>query len=111
MNVSDAVLSRRSIRAFLDRPVPLETLRAVLENARWTPSGCNFQPWRATILTGAPLNALREKMLAAEPQDPAEYSWSAPNQSPLHLARLQELGGRMYGSVGIDRGDQTARLD
>lgn len=31
MNVTKAVLSRRSVRAFLDTPVPLETIRRVLD--------------------------------------------------------------------------------
>ena len=36
--VTEAVLSRRSIRAFKDTPVPLETIRRVLDKARWAPS-------------------------------------------------------------------------
>ena len=44
MNVSEAVATRRSVRAFLDRPVALETLREILDKARMTPSGCNIQP-------------------------------------------------------------------
>ncbi|MFC0204871.1 nitroreductase [Novosphingobium soli] len=109
MNVAEAVASRRSIRAFTDRPVDLETLRRVLDRARWAPSGCNFQPWQATVLTGEPLRALQEKMLASQPQEPIEYSFSEPNGSPRHLARLQSLGAAMYGALGIERGDRQAR--
>lgn len=109
MNVTQAVDSRRSIRAFLDRPVALDVLRRVLDRARFAPSGCNFQPWRATVLAGEPLRALQAKMLEAEPQDPIEYSWSEPNQSPAHLARLHELGGIMYGALGIEREDAAMR--
>ena len=57
-SVTDAVLSRRSVRAFTDQPVPLETLRQVMDTARWAPSGCNFQPWEGAILTGEPLRQL-----------------------------------------------------
>ncbi|MEP6867437.1 MAG: nitroreductase family protein [Novosphingobium sp.] len=46
MSAKEAVASRRSIRAFLDRPVHLETIRTVMDMARMTPSGCNFQPWK-----------------------------------------------------------------
>ena len=109
MNVSEAVASRRSIRAFTQEPVSLETLRRVLDKARMAPSGCNFQPWQATVLTGEPLKALQTKMLASEPQDPKEYTWDAPNQSPPHLARLQTLGASMYGAMGIAREDGDAR--
>ena len=45
MNVSEAVASRMSCRAFLDTPVPGDTVRAILDAARRTPSGGNLQPW------------------------------------------------------------------
>ncbi len=109
MKITDAVLSRRSIRAFLDRPIDGDTLRRVLDKARWAPSGCNFQPWQATVLAGEPLKALQDKMLASEPQDPIEYSWSEPEQSPAHLQRLRQLGACMYEAIGIDRADKEGR--
>lgn len=109
MNVSEAVSSRRSIRAFKDQPVSNETLRRVLDRARFAPSGCNFQPWEATVLTGEPLKALQQKMLASGPQDPPEYNWSAPEQSPEYLARLKAVGASMYGAMDIARGDTDAR--
>ncbi|AIT78797.1 MULTISPECIES: nitroreductase [Novosphingobium] len=109
MKVSEAVASRRSIRAFRDEPVGIEVIRRVLDRARMTPSGCNFQPWQATVLTGEPLKALQEKMLASSPQDPIEYSFSEPNQSPRHLARLHKVGASMYGALGIEREDAEAR--
>ncbi len=59
LTVSEAVLSRRSIRAFKPDPVPLDVLHRVMDTARWAPSGCNFQPWEATILTGVPLAELQ----------------------------------------------------
>lgn len=109
MNVSEAVLSRRSIRQFLNKPVDLDTLRRVMDKARFAPSGCNFQPWEASILTGEPLRTLQEKMLAAAPQDPPEYDWSAPNCSEKYKARLHQIGASMYAAMGIERDDAQAR--
>jgi nitroreductase len=109
MKVSEAVASRRSVRAFLNTPVDLAAVRRVLEKAQMAPSGCNFQPWQATVLAGEPLRRLQEKMLAAQPQDPIEYDFSAPQQSPAHLARLQSLGAAMYGSLSVGRGDTAMR--
>lgn len=109
MSVSEAVASRRAVRAFLDRPVALETLRRVMDKARMAPSGCNFQPWEASIVTGEPLKALQAKMQQSPPQDPQEYDWSAPYKSPSHLARLQTLGAAMYQSLGIEREDEESR--
>jgi len=111
MNVTEAVTSRRSVRAFTGQPVPLDTVRAILEAARWAPSGCNFQPWEATVLTGEPLSALQEKLLASQPDDPLEYRFDAPNASPLHLPRLQALGASMYSAMGIGRADAAGRAE
>ena len=111
MNVTEAVLTRRSIRAFTDKPVPLETVRRVLETARWTPSGCNYQPWEAVVLTGAPLKALRELLLASQPDDPLEYRYDRPGESEHYQARLHALGAAMYGAQGIGREDSEARGD
>lgn len=111
MNVTEAVLSRRSVRDFSDAPVPLETIRRVLETARWTPSGCNYQPWEAVVLTGAPLAALQQVLLAAQPDDPLEYRFDLPGQSPKYQVRLQELGAAMYGAQSIARADAAARGD
>jgi nitroreductase len=72
LTVSQAVLSPRSVRAFTTKTVSLELLHRVMDKARWAPSGCNFQPWEATILTGAPLAELQQKMLASPMQDPPE---------------------------------------
>jgi len=109
MSVSKAVLSRRSVRAFKPDPVPLDVMQRVMDRARWAPSGCNFQPWQATIVTGAPLAELQGKMLAAPFQDPPEYSFSQPEVIPECKTRLQRVGAAMYQSMGIARGDAEAR--
>ena len=42
----DAVLQeRRSVRGFLPRPVPKDTLERVFTMAQLAPSNCNVQPW------------------------------------------------------------------
>lgn len=106
MDVAEAVASRRSIRAFIDTPVPFETIRRVLDQARMAPSGCNFQPWEAIVLTGDPLRALQERLLASQPDDPLEYDFSAPGKVERYQSRLSSLGSQMYGAMGVSR-DQT----
>jgi nitroreductase len=109
MTVADAVLTRRSIRAFQDKPVPLDVLRRVMDTARWAPSGCNFQPWEATIVTGEPLKELQAKMAVTPPQNPREYSWDDPEVIPECKARLHGVGKAMYAAMGIGREDVEAR--
>jgi len=43
--VSDLILKRRSIRAFLPQPVEVEKIYSLFEATRWAPSSTNEQPW------------------------------------------------------------------
>jgi nitroreductase len=52
MDLDEALRGRRSIRSYLDRPVPEELIRKVLEAATYAPSAKNGQQWRFTVLTG-----------------------------------------------------------
>ncbi|MEZ5744880.1 MAG: nitroreductase [Sphingomonadaceae bacterium] len=111
MSVSDAVLSRRSVRAFRPDPVPLEIIQRALDKARWSASGCNFQPWEATVITGEPLKALQAKIADQPPQDPAEYIITPPDLPQRYAERLSALGAKMYGSMDIGRADTDARAE
>ena len=48
------IKERRSIRKYAPRPVPIETIREVLEAAGWAPSAHNAQPWRFIVLIDEP---------------------------------------------------------
>lgn len=50
MEFSDVIATRRSVRAFSDRPVTPETIEKVLQAARWAPSWKNLQCWDFLIL-------------------------------------------------------------
>ncbi|MBO6944040.1 nitroreductase [Altererythrobacter sp.] len=108
MNVTEAVKSRRSVREFLDKPVDLETIRRVMDTARWAASGCNYQPWEATIVTGEPLAELRAK-LSVSPMQQAEYDWTAPGQEEVYKSRLDAVSREMFGAMNIARDDTEGR--
>ena len=63
--VVSAILGRRSIRDFQDRPVPHEILESLAECAVMAPTGHNRQTWRFTILEDQNLIG-RLKAVAAE---------------------------------------------
>ena len=50
MNVTDAVLSRSSIRSFLNKPVPMDLLKTLLQKSSRAASGGNLQPWKIYVL-------------------------------------------------------------
>ena len=61
MNVSEAIRTKRAIRQFLDRPLPDEAARAILNAGRRAQSAKNTQPWHFIALRDkATLKALSE---------------------------------------------------
>lgn len=58
----DWLRSRRSVRAFTDRPIDRDVLVRVLEAATTAPSSTNRQPWRFTVVRSA---ALRRRVVDA----------------------------------------------
>jgi coenzyme F420-0:L-glutamate ligase / coenzyme F420-1:gamma-L-glutamate ligase len=68
--MTDAIKNRRSIRKYLQRPVPQEVLWEILEAAASAPSAHNAQPWRFIILNDkAAKRGLAEAMATAWQQD------------------------------------------
>jgi len=62
MNVSEAIRSRRSIRAFKSKPVEEEKLQRVLEAGRLSPSARNVQDRKFVVVRD---RATREKLMKA----------------------------------------------
>ncbi|MDP3906878.1 nitroreductase [Novosphingobium sp.] len=114
MNVSEAVTSRRSVRAFLDQPVDRDVLRRVLETAQRAPSGGNTQPWNAIVLTGDPLARLLATVAAVIPQGLAahspEYKIYPPELEGAYQQRRFGVAEAMYAALDIPREDKPSRL-
>ncbi|WP_211107247.1 nitroreductase [Azospirillum thermophilum] len=115
MSVDEAVATRRSVRAFLDRPVPPELLREVLERAGRAPSGGNLQPWHLHVVSGRRLADLKALMAArvlqTNAEEPLEYQvYPYPMPEPYNARRIK-CGEDMYGLLGIARSDKARRWD
>lgn len=112
--VSDAVATRRTVRAFLDKPVDQAVLRRVLEKAQNAPSGGNTQPWNATILTGEPLAKLLARTAAVLPQGAAahkpEYPIYPPELDGKYSERRFGVGEALYAALEIPRDDKMGRM-
>ncbi|WP_334127924.1 nitroreductase [Sneathiella sp.] len=113
MKVSHAIKSRMTVRQFLDRPVPLETIREILEIAKRAPSGGNLQPWKVHVLTGEPLQALvREveaKLMKGEAETP-EYNVYPPDLVEPYRTRRRVVGEALYELIGVPRSDRPGKL-
>ncbi|MFO1323895.1 MAG: nitroreductase [Burkholderiales bacterium] len=113
--VARALLSRRSVRGFLPRPVPRATIEGMLYLAARAPSGTNCQPWHVYACAGAVRDALVADLLAAHDAQAAgsrehvqEYAYYPRQWREPFLGRRRKLGWDYYGLMGIERGDREA---
>ncbi len=112
-SVTDAVLTRITTRAFLDKPVPGDVLSDIFETARRAPSGGNLQPWNVHVLTGGTLDGFRTevigKLMKGESEQDTYPAYPSPLWEPMRTWRYK-LGEDMYGLLGIPKDDKRARL-
>ena len=103
MNVTEAVASRRSIRAFLDTPVSNTLLRELLEKSARAPSGGNVQPWQVLVVNGSRMQDFQEHLAQQDPREkPAYEIYPKDLPSPYRDSRFK-VGEDMYGLLGIPR--------
>jgi nitroreductase len=112
--VTEAMMSRRSVRAFTSQPVSGERIRRVLEKAARAPSGGNLQPWQIFVVGGDELLRLKgimqERVQQAPRGEEPEYAvYPEELVAPYRDYRFQ-LGEDLYAELGIPRDDKAARL-
>lgn len=108
-----AIVSRRSIRAFLPTPVSPEEIHAILDVARYAASGMNTQPWRVHVLTGAAKERLTAVIAAVDNDEDVTatlvepYHYYPLEWLPPYVDRRRKVGWDMYGLLGIAKGDKA----
>ncbi len=112
MSLIDAIYSRRSVRGYLDKEVPQETLNRIFEIAQQAPSNCNVQPWKVYVASGDLKDRLREEMVAntaggVAPNPDYEYRGDFVDD---YRRRQVECAVALYSKMGIERGDKEGRM-
>lgn len=108
-----AIVSRRSIRAFLPTPVSPEEIHAILDVARYAASGMNTQPWRVHVLTGAAKERLTAVIAAVDNDEDVTatlvepYHYYPLEWLPPYVDRRRKVGWDLYGLLGIAKGDKA----
>ncbi|MFZ5547667.1 MAG: nitroreductase [Pseudomonadota bacterium] len=110
--VDAAIISRRSIRAFLPTPVARETIEEILAVAARAPSGTNTQPWRVHVLTGEAKTRLSARIRAVydnpaeRSQHTEEYAYYPTEWRAPYIDRRRKVGWDLYGLLGIGKADK-----
>ena len=111
--VDAAITSRRSIRAFLDKPVERDEIARILDVAARAPSGTNTQPWKVYVLTGAARARLSNAILAvnADPDQARghteEYAYYPREWTSPYIDRRRKVGWDLYSLLGLGRDNKA----
>ncbi len=106
------IANRHCTRAFLQRPVPCETIEAVLSTAASAPSSQNNQPWQVAVLMGKSRDELSAILCESFDQGvaPTPDYLNRPKELPQALQqRVQDYGRDFLTFRGIARGDEAGR--
>ena len=110
MNVTEAVLTRSSIRSYLNKPVSNDLLKVLLEKSSRSASGGNLQPWKIFVINNSSMDTfLNFQENWSEPELPAYEIYPPKLKEPYRTSRF-ELGEQMYELLGIDREDKEGRI-
>ncbi|WP_111658216.1 nitroreductase [Isoalcanivorax indicus] len=112
MSLAEALRNRRSVRGFLDKPVPQPVLEEVFSLAQLAPSNCNIQPWRVLVASAEARDTLRERMVANASQGKAispDFE-HLPSFEGVYRQRQVDCAVELYNNMGIARDDKVGRL-
>ena len=108
MEFDEVVMGRRSIRGFKPDPVPKTLIREIMTLATRAPSSMNTQPWYFHVVTGAPLDRIREgnteRNLAGVPAS-REIRMHGPYEGVHRIGRkrLRCSSSKRWTSNGADK--------
>ncbi|GEN99912.1 oxidoreductase [Novosphingobium sediminis] len=113
MEYDEVMLGRRSIRGYKPDPVPQKLIEEILAIAMRAPTSMNTQPWNFYVITGEPLQRIRqgntERILAGEP-DSREFRKGQPFAG-VHRERQIGVAKQLFSAMGIARDDAAMRQD
>lgn len=115
--IEEALLSRRSVRAYLPTPVRRAEVERLLALAARSASNSNCQPWQVHVLTGQAKRKLTAALLHAHDHlgriTEREYDYQPPPEKwpkPFRSRRRRFGEGLYRDTLGITEGDTEGRL-
>ena len=114
MKVTDALINRKSTRAFLDKVVEIEKIERILNAARHAPSGANTQPWQVAVVAGDKkhqLEQLIENAFRSGIKAKMDYQYYPCEWQQPYGQRRKATGVQLYTALGIAREDKQKRQD
>lgn len=113
MEFDEVIMGRRSIRGYKPDPVPKELIREIVALANRTPTSMNTQPWHLHVVTGEPLDRIREgnterNLAGVAPS--REIRLHGAYQG-VHRERQKAIAGQLFEAMDIEWSDKARRQD
>lgn len=105
--------TRRSVRGYLPDPVPAEVISEIIDTACLAPSSMNTQPWHFYVVSGEPLDRIRQET-SEQMQAGAPVKRDLPiveAYQGVYRQRQVDIAVQLFASMGIERHDAERRLD
>lgn len=112
MPLIDAIYQRRSVRGFLDKKIPEETLNRIFEIAQQAPSNCNVQPWQVYLATGDLRDKISQQMVDMV-KDGIQGNPDYPYRGTFvgdYRRKQVDCAVALYNEMGIARDDGEGRM-
>lgn len=109
----ETVRQRFSARAFLPTPLTDAQINAVLQDAQYSPSNCNTQPWHVHVVSGETKTRLGKLMTTndLEGVQTPDFSFSYDDFHGDYFDRAHEQARIYYDALGIACDDKQRRQD
>jgi len=116
MELQAAIEQRKSIRGFLDKPVPKEVLTQLLTLSARAPSTKNAQPWHFYVVAKEPLELLKHANVerfrrSEDPPEEMAHTLVEPEKGTVYRDRQVDIGKRLFTIMGIGREDKAKRIE
>jgi nitroreductase len=112
MSLAEAIRKRRSVRGYLNKPVPEEIIQNIFDLAQQTPSNCNIMPWKVYVASGEKRDKISKQLVEAVStgqQGNPEFP-QTPAHEGEYRKRQVDCAVELYNNMGIARDDKPGRL-
>ena len=111
MIVTDAVNLRKSVRAFLPKPVKNSLIKQLLIKSSRSASGGNLQPWRIYVVNKKTMQDFLKFQQEWSKEEVPSYEIYPRNLKEPYRTSRYELGEQMYKILNISRDDKEGRFN
>ena len=109
--LTEIIKSRKSVRAYLDKPVSNDLIKELLIKASQSPSGGNLQPWKIYIVNEQSMkDFIKFQSNWKGKEEPPYPIYPEKLKEPYRTSRNQ-MGEDMYSLIGIERDDKLGRMN